>query len=46
MCVQARVHVIIFIVSLCSDEIQLEEHCRSKGLGKFLLQILELLCHR
>ncbi|XP_062518628.1 N-alpha-acetyltransferase 40-like isoform X3 [Corticium candelabrum] len=34
-------------VEICyCNEIQLEEHCRSKGLGKFLLQILELLCHK
>ena len=30
----------------CSYEVHVEEQCRSKGLGKFLLQLLELLCHR
>lgn len=37
------------VISLNFDfsyEIQLEEDCRRKGLGKFLMQILELLAYK
>lgn len=32
--------------SLCSYEVQLESRVRRKGLGKFLIQILQLIANR
>ena len=38
--------VIKALLFFLSYEIQLESNARGKGLGKFLMQILEMMAHR
>ena len=37
---------LIKVLLFLSYEIQLESNVRGKGLGKFLMQILEMMAHR
>jgi len=48
ICLLARPHVVWCIsgMSVCSYEVQLCEEVRRKGLGKFLMQILELMAFK
>lgn len=39
-------NVIKALLFFLSYEIQLESNVRGKGLGKFLMQILEMMAHR